>query len=220
MEHHRKITEEQERTVVSMHKTGATAQEIATTLAVHRNTIYQALWRNGLVKSRPGRLRAFTDEQIQDMAQLYQSGWSQQAVADKYGTTADMVCHYFRRAGIQCRPAGFQTGENHVGWVGGRITLSTGYVAVRIYPEDPYFSMAVQKADGASYVLENRYVMAKKLGRPLRDDETVHHKDGNKQNNKEDNLQLRVGRHGKGAAFCCADCGSRNIVPVAIVEPS
>jgi hypothetical protein len=41
-------------------------------------------------------------------------------------------------------------------------------------------------------------------------------RDGNKQNNVIDNLQLRIKSHGSGAAFRCADCGSVNIIGEAI----
>jgi hypothetical protein len=44
-------------------------------------------------------------------------------------------------------------------------------------------------ADG-KWVYEHRYVMEKKLGRPLVQREVVHHKDGDRQNNSPDNLQL------------------------------
>lgn len=63
------------------------------------------------------------------------------------------------------------------------------------------------------YVAEHRLIMARHLDRPLTKKETVHHKDGN-QNNNIANLQLRTGNHGKGASFECADCGSHNVVPV------
>lgn len=47
-------------------------------------------------------------------------------------------------------------------------------------------------------VLEHRYVMEQHLGRPLHAEETVHHKDGNRQNNALANLQLFAHNHGPG----------------------
>ena len=44
------------------------------------------------------------------------------------------------------------------------------------------------RSDG--YVAVHRDVASRKLGRPLRDDEVVHHKDGNKLNNRASNLQV------------------------------
>ena len=60
--------------------------------------------------------------------------------------------------------------------------LPTGYVAV---------ALCFRDADGQwqrGYKYAHRVVMEEVLGRPLRSDEHVHHADGDKQNNRPDNL--------------------------------
>lgn len=47
-------------------------------------------------------------------------------------------------------------------------------------------------------VLEHRWVMAEFLGRPLESYETVHHIDGNRQNNDLSNLELWASGHPRG----------------------
>lgn len=73
---------------------------------------------------------------------------------------------------------------------GNRFVDEKGYVLVRLAKDDPYRPMA----DNRGYVYEHRLVKARELGRLLEDWEDVHHKNGNKTDNREDNLEIMDAR--------------------------
>lgn len=64
---------------------------------------------------------------------LYESGMTQQEVAEKLGTTQKVVYNYMRRHGINARVAAKrnQYGEANSTWKGGRTVDEFGYVMVR-----------------------------------------------------------------------------------------
>jgi hypothetical protein len=81
-------------------------------------------------------------------------------------------------------------------WKGGRYVHGSGYIMTHIPRDSPYRSMVSpsqrNKPYGTMPILEHRLVMAEHLGRPLESWEIVHHRDGNKQNNTINNLELMI----------------------------
>ncbi len=83
------------------------------------------------------------------------------------------------------RPTGL-VGELSKTWKGGRIIDPDGYIKVLLRPDDFFFPLA----NSAGYAYEHRLVMAKHLNRCLLSWEVVHHRNGIKDDNRLENLQL------------------------------
>lgn len=115
----------------------------------------------------------------------YQENKSLNKIATEFGVTRTVISRRFEKFRIKkldpmTAKTVFGSGENHGNWKGGRV-VQNGYYMVYC-PEHP-------KAM-SGYVYEHRLVMERHLGRYLKKDEIVHHKNRNKQDNRLKNLEV------------------------------
>lgn len=204
-DHRRKHTMEQEAEIVRRYEAGEPLQQLAREFGCIPVTIRNVvIRRGGTVRPVGGPRRQWSETDIEDMVRRYQSGQSQFTIAEALGTSQIHISRILRKHGGV-------DGRRVVLRKGGR-TLSNGYVHALVRPDDPLAEMR----NSQGYVPEHRLVLARSLGRPLTEQETVHHINGDKTDNRLENLQLRKGNHGKHAAFQCQDCGSYDVASVSL----
>ena len=80
-------------------------------------------------------------------------------------------------------------GVSNPTWKGGRNLHPSGYVILKGSP------WGLKPGES---IREHRYMMERKLGRPLLPDETVHHVNGKRDDNRIENLELWSNNHSNG----------------------
>jgi transposase-like protein len=198
-------TPDQMQDMVRRYKAGEGLNALARDYGCTAGNVRFILLRRG-VTMRPLGKPPMSDEKLNLIHDRRLAGASFREIGDELGIQAHTVQAVCRtRLGLAPDPA--ERGAAHHAWKGGR-HIHDGYAMIHIDDDDPLRCMASTNG----YAPEHRIVMARALGRPLTSYETVHHKNNrDKTNNALDNLQLRIGNHGNGAAMQCMDCGSHNL---------
>jgi transposase-like protein len=202
----RRTTPDEDAEIVRRYLAGEGAQTIADDYGLKFHvSVLQRVRAAGHQSRPPGpRFKEVTPDLAARMVALReQESLTYEAISAAVGLSPRIVGRWLRVNGYG--PLGPQKRK-------GRVRSSSGYFAVSLLVDDPLYCMA----DSNGYAKEHRYVMAQAIGRPLRKDETVHHINGDRGDNRLENLQLRQGRHGKGARFVCMDCGSHNVEAATI----
>ncbi len=208
----KKLTADKREEIAAEYARGVGTKELTTRFGIHEATVRY------IVKTSGGKLRAqgdhsqvLSDQEIKAAIEMFGRGVNLKEIGKRLGRFDRIVSAHLKRAGFTMGPRGREAKS-------GRWMTPHGYWQVRPDVDD---AIAMSMLNASGDVLEHRLVMARHLGRPLSRKETVHHINGDKSDNRIENLQLRQGKHGKHECFQCQDCGSVNVkaVPIADAAP-
>jgi hypothetical protein len=196
---HRLFTAIEDAALAVQYQNGVSAVRLAKQHGCTVGAILNALRRDGVV---PRSVPRMTRDDVAEAHRLYMSGLPFKRVGERMGRSEATITRAIHAAYPESVRSRYKRGAESPTWKGGRM-MHHGYVYVR---------------QNGGYVLEHRKTLSEHLGRPLLPTETVHHINGDKTDNRIENLQLRQGKHGKHIAMKCLNCGSLNVGPVLIED--
>ena len=171
--------------IVSLYDDGMRPEDIATLADCSRSPIYRILRDPDI---NPGGIRQRRmDFDEAELVRLYQTGMTGRKALDAVGAPTSRGWDVLRD------PAKNPLGLRHEASVAtrfkarlGKYKSSEGYVMQYVSKDHEFYDMA-NKSSG---IPEHRLVMAQSLGRPLRNNENVHHINGIRDDNRIENLEL------------------------------
>lgn len=186
-----RLDKHQKKEIANRYQAGESGRQLSEAFKVSESTISRYIQGRGMHMSRR---KKFTSSEQLLILKLWPEGYSTHYIMQKLGLKNDKSVRTF------LLDRGYQLERRYKSVITRRIG-KRGYAYIR---------------QEKGWALEHRVVMSRYLGRPLEPHETVHHKNGDRADNRLENLQLRSGNHGQGVVHQCRTCGSHDIVAVNI----
>jgi len=190
----RQVSKDTRSKIVELYISGERIATLGKQWGYDYKTVRRILVEEGIAIKQCGGKRLPSVATIETVVGWINSGESCNQIAKRFGTYANKIATLLRESGIEPPDGRIRRGSANPITKTGRWLNNTGYVTVTLEPNE----YALRGTRDGTNMLEHRLVMAKCLERPLLKSETVHHKNGDKTDNR-----LVKGHEFKCPGDCC-----------------